>query len=302
MKTKFLLLGIGALLVAGGLWWGRSAWRARHELVTLDVREAPLAEVLRKVERQTGTKLRAEKATLDTRITLRVKDKPLAYVLKRLGEQAGGRWSTLYAIYGSTSALKALDSALAGDGQIEPAGWTRVALKPPAWALPGASGGAAAFGPSPGPGDSPSAPGRGAMMMSKGGPAFPGGANGPMGIGSFARLIIESSLSGLLAGEPQEGATAAVAAQIARRVNGRWTTYLALARLPVGLRYSGGGGFGGGFSSGGGGAPPPGFDPLKLIQKGRFDPNDRFVRLTPEQRVQRARELRELRERLGQRP
>jgi hypothetical protein len=105
MKTKYWLLGIGAVVVAGGLWAGRTAWRAHPKLVTLDVREAPLADVLRKVARQTGTKIRAEGA-LDARITLSVKDQPLAYVLRRLGDQAGGRWSTLYATYGSTRALE----------------------------------------------------------------------------------------------------------------------------------------------------------------------------------------------------
>jgi len=251
MKTRYLLIGTAVLAAAGGLWACRAAWRAHHELVSLDVREAPLAEVLRKVERQTWTKLRAEKA-LDARITLRVKDEPLSYVLKRIGDQAGARWSRLYAVYSSSRALGALDSALAGDGKIEPAGWARVALKPPAMNLPGQ------------------------MRMT-----WP-----------LPRLLIEASLSERLGGEPEEGATAEAAARLARKVNGRWTTYMALAQMPKGLRFTGGG-FGGGFR----GPPPPGFDPSKLAQNNKLGPNDRFVRLTPDQRVQRAREYRELRER-----
>src|SRR5205823_12331634 len=74
MKTKYLLLGIGALVVVAMAWSGRVAWRIRHQLVTLDVRNMPLAEVLRKVDRQTWKKIRAEK-TLDTRITLHVRNK-----------------------------------------------------------------------------------------------------------------------------------------------------------------------------------------------------------------------------------
>jgi hypothetical protein len=50
MKTKYLLLVMGGLLAAGGLWFGRAAWRAHRQLVTLDVRNVPLADVLRKLE------------------------------------------------------------------------------------------------------------------------------------------------------------------------------------------------------------------------------------------------------------
>lgn len=130
MKTKYLLLGIGLLLVAAGAWGGRVAWRIHHQLVTLDVRNMPLRDVLRKVERQTWKTIRAEQA-LDTRITLHVKNKPLSYVLDRIAEQAGARWSTLYAVYASPTAVKTLDSSLRGDSKIESAGWTKVAPKPP---------------------------------------------------------------------------------------------------------------------------------------------------------------------------
>src|SRR6266496_2913754 len=128
MKTKHLLLGIGALLAVGIFWGGRAAWQIRHQLVTLDVRNMPLTEVLRKVERQTWKRIRAEK-NLDARITLHVKNKPLSYVLDRLAEQAGARWSMLYAVYNSPTAVKALDASLRGDSGIESAGWTKVAPK-----------------------------------------------------------------------------------------------------------------------------------------------------------------------------
>src|SRR4051794_21336006 len=111
MKTKHLLLTIAIVLGIGGTWFGRAAWRAHRQIVTLDVRKAPLAEVLRKIERQTWRKIRAEQA-LDARITLQVVNKPLSYVLDRLAEQAGAHWSTLYAVYTSADALHALDSTL----------------------------------------------------------------------------------------------------------------------------------------------------------------------------------------------
>src|SRR5437899_2018782 len=117
MKTKYLVLGIGALLAAGGLWFGRTAWRAHRQLVTLNVRNAPLTEVLRKIEKETWTKIRAEKG-LDARITLHLTDKPLSDVLDRLAEQAGAHWSKVYAVYDSPRALNALDTALRNDGKL----------------------------------------------------------------------------------------------------------------------------------------------------------------------------------------
>ncbi len=148
MKAKYLMLGIGAVVALGGLWVGRMAWRAHRQLVTLDVREMPLREVVRKVERQTWKKIRVENA-LDVRITLRVTDRPLAYVLDRLAEQAGARWSTLYAIYDSGTALKALDSALRGDAKLEPAGWTMIAPKFPEPERDGAERSRTGFAPRP---------------------------------------------------------------------------------------------------------------------------------------------------------
>src|SRR5260221_9935828 len=131
MKTKYLLLGFATLVIVATLWAGRVVWSINHQLVTLNVRNIPLAEVLRKVEWQTWKKIRAEK-NLDARITLHLKNKPLSYVLDRLAEQAGARWSTLYAVYDSPRAVKSLDAALRADSKLEPAGWTKVAPKPPA--------------------------------------------------------------------------------------------------------------------------------------------------------------------------
>jgi len=106
-------------VIVATLWAGRVVWGINHQLVTLNVRNIPLAEVLRKVEWQTWKKIRAEK-NLDARITLHLKNKPLSYVLDRLAEQAGARWSTLYAVYDSPRAVKSLDAALRADSKLEP--------------------------------------------------------------------------------------------------------------------------------------------------------------------------------------
>ena len=83
---------------------------------------------------------------------------------------------------------------------------------------------------------------------------------------------MESALNARLGSQRSEAATAAAAAEAAGRVKGRWTTYVALRKSSLGMGL--------------GGLPTarPGSDPLKR------EPNERFARLTPEQRVQRARE------------
>jgi len=291
MKTKYLLLGIGALLAAVACWGGRVAWQMRHQLVTLDVRNMPLDDVLRKVERQTWEKLRAEQ-NLDARITLHVKNKPLSYVLDRLAEQAGARWSTLYAVYNSPAALKALDTSLRGDSKIESAGWTKVAPKPPSMdEMPPAA--AQIVGPKGIPGGSGGAGGQRRMMVVRRGAngpvTFSGGSDGQMEMWSAEELVVETPLSTRL-GEQELAATAQSAAATAKKVNGKWTTFLAFRKSAMGIGFrlppaGGPGGFGGPNGPRRPGGPDkPDFNPMK------HNPNDRFARLTPEQRVQRARE------------
>ncbi len=294
MKTKYLLLVIGLLLVAGAIWGGRVAWQMRHQLVTLDVRNMPLAEVLRKVERQTWKKIRAEQS-LDARITLHVKNKPLSYVLDRIAEQAGARWSTLYAVYNSPTAVKALDISLRGDSKIESAGWTKVAPKPtPMDDMPPA---AAQIGGAKGMSSGPAGAGgqRRMMVIKRGanGPVtFSGGADGQMEMWSSEELVMETPLSTRLS-DQELSATAQSAAATANKLDAKWTTFFAFRKSAMGIGFSlpliaERGGPDGTNSLRGlrrpAGADTPRFDPLK------HNPNDRFARLTPEQRVQRARE------------
>ncbi len=287
MKTKYLLLAIAVLLVGVGWWGGRAAWRAHRGLVTLDVREAPLTAVLRSIQRQTWIEIRAEKALSDVRITLYVSNLPLKNVLNRIAKQAGARWSTLYAVYDSSSALKALDAALQDTGEIETAGWTKLAPQPPDFDQPPPMNGAGPLLSAPfsteaaapgGPGPRPRPGGRilgGMMRGSNGGvSAFFRGPGDELEIWSPEELVMESSLRPRLGDNHGQAATAAEAADTARRVEGHWTTYLSFKKsnLNVGLA----------------GEPP---DPPQSGELPRPpDPERGYADLTPEQRVQRARE------------
>jgi hypothetical protein len=99
---------------------------------------------------------------------------------------------------------------------------------------------------------------------------FMGGPNGQMEMWSPEELVIESPLAKRLGDDHNEAATPQATADTARRVNGQWTTYFSFRKSAMGIGFSG--------------PPRPGSDPLKR------NPNDRFARLTPEQRVLRARE------------
>jgi hypothetical protein len=327
VKTKYLWLGASALILTGGLWFARAAWRAHYQLVTLHVRNVPLTEVLRKIEWQTWKKIRAEKA-LDARITLNVVNKPLVSVLDRLAEQAGARWSTLYAVYDSPRTLNALNTALSGDGKLEPAGWTKLAPEPPKFGEAGEPG----YLPQPGmapeieklppgfaPGpivtatedsvmDNPS-PGkskagttdsrivrqapRAFHIVRKG--ANDGGVQEE--VWTAEELVVETTLKARIGNEQPPNEIPVAAAQTAQKLKAHWTTYLAFRKSALGI------GFGDQrfrrFARGGPGPELNGTNIENLQAQGpppdfeeaaKQERNDQFEKLTAEQRVRRARE------------
>ncbi|HTL57619.1 MAG TPA: hypothetical protein VL361_18175 [Candidatus Limnocylindrales bacterium] len=330
MKTKYVLLLTGALILLAGVWFARAAWRVHHGVVTLHVRNVPLAEVLRKIERQTWKKIESEKG-VDARITLNVVNKPLAYVLDRLAEQAGSRWSTVYAVYSNRGALDKLEAALRGDGKLEPAGWTKIAPEQPILQEPIDLG----YQPQPGPnmevqklppdfaaggvvtatddieiknptpggpkikGNRPDAAfhaPKAIRVMRKGGDVS-GGVEEE--VWTPEELVLETGLKTRLGNEQPNDEIPTAATETARKVNGRWTSYVAFRKSAFGLSF-GGPPFHR-FMRGGPGpqipgtnlanvsiesGPPPDFEEAALQ-----DRNNVFERLTPKQRVRRAREL-----------
>ena len=137
----------------------------------------------------------------------------------------------------------------------------------------------------------------GAVMRGPNGPIFfQGRPGGQMEMWSLEELVLESMLRPRLGGDgaaQDPAATADAAAETARKVHGRLTTYLAFRKSSMGV------GFGMRTSArpewcqstSVRGPNPPGFG--HAIGAGP-NSNERFARLTPEQRVQRARERLEL--------
>src|SRR5260221_3042885 len=93
MKTKFLLAGAIIALAVAGAWLGRSAWRAHRGLVTLHVRHAPLADVIRVLEKQTRQTIGVGKK-LDLLLPLGPTDKTFLAVLHPVGAANGARVDT----------------------------------------------------------------------------------------------------------------------------------------------------------------------------------------------------------------
>jgi hypothetical protein len=90
------------------------AWRAHTKLVTLHVRNAPLAEVVSKLRWQTWETF-VVKTNVHAAITLDVNKMPLDQVLSIIGEQSNARWTTFYPVYMQKSSVSTLERALRGE-------------------------------------------------------------------------------------------------------------------------------------------------------------------------------------------
>jgi hypothetical protein len=353
MKTKYVWAAMGALIVLATGWAGNVLWCAHRNLVTLRVRNTPLAEVIRKIEHQTWEHISLD-PKLNGLVTLNVRNKPLADVLDRIGQQCGARWTTVYAVYGFKSALPKLESALFGDKKLDEVGWKLLA--PTGLESDGRTGtplefrtgsgspmiisngmASAASGSGAGPGvvindgslpspqdlppgavvsteDSLIKRGPGGVMVQghqrSGGPVMvtmrkraDGSGAVEQEIWSPVEIVLESRLSPRLGETNTPSPTAEGAAQTARQVKGSWKTYYALKKSSMPMNFGGGGGNfkvgeprkmielasknGTNSSAMPRHAAPSIDDIAQTIQQQRLDD---LGRLTPEQRVLRARE------------
>lgn len=126
MNKKYVVLGLAVLVIVGLAWVGRAVYHARYNRVTVDVYNAPVADVIKQFERQTQETILAGKG-LEAKVTLAVKNLPLEEALDQLARQAGANWSKWHAVHGSERALTQLETALRERAKIEDAGWTNIA-------------------------------------------------------------------------------------------------------------------------------------------------------------------------------
>jgi len=339
--------------------------RADHRnLVTLHVRNVPLAEVVRQVAKQAHEEIGMD-AKLSGNVTLDVKNASLTNVLDLLADQAGARWGRTYAVYDSKAALPRLESVFTGNSTLEAEGWTNLAPQFARTELPAI--GALAGGPGPqrillkAPDGSMSGksftfkteddvetitgdkPNGGRIVIAEGGPpgngdgrvvvrnAGPGAggdlvklhvmlrvSKGPDGTTtttttmdgdgervsvtklnprgevvqedhwSRERLVIETPLVELLGGLFPEQATAKTAAETASKIHGHFTTYYAMEKPPLGGEFRPSDGPVDGSGIGGTNNP---MAVLRAQQQEKAMGG--LGKLSPEEQVQRARQLQE---------
>jgi hypothetical protein len=117
-----------AVLLACGVaaYVGWAAWRAHSNLVTLNVRNMDVREVVRKIQWQTWENIYVDQH-VQGKVTLRVRGMPLDEVLRIVGEQSSSRALVFFALYSGGDSLSKLKQSVRGE--IDPAanGWTNLA-------------------------------------------------------------------------------------------------------------------------------------------------------------------------------
>lgn len=169
MKRAHVLILIAATLVVG--YAGRLMWRAHQNIVSLEVNNQPVREVVKSLEWQTWESILVHK-DLNARITLHVVNQPLEGVLGLISEQCEGRWSVAYPLYTTSAKLKSVKKLAMGELDSPPPGWTNWNARPNFAAMMAARMAAVAAGT-----ETNATPVGGGL----GGPGGPGGGFGGFG-------------------------------------------------------------------------------------------------------------------------
>lgn len=122
-----IALALGAVL----LWGSWLAWRARSNLVTLNVRNMDVRKVVSKIQWQTWERIIVNN-DISGKVTLNVKKVPLESVLHIVAMQTSSRWTALYPLYSTGKSVVAFKKAVRGDMPPSESGWTNL-FTAPAW-------------------------------------------------------------------------------------------------------------------------------------------------------------------------
>ncbi len=120
LKSKIILLGVTLAIVAGWL-----VLQLFNGLVTLNVRNMEVREVVKKIEWQTWQTILVH-SNVQGKVTFNVRRMPLEEVLKIISIQTSSSWSAIYPLYSKKRSLALLERGLRGE--IEPTlhGWTNL--------------------------------------------------------------------------------------------------------------------------------------------------------------------------------
>ena len=108
-------------------WLGHKAYLAHQNLVTLDVRDADVRDVIRTCERQTWETIVVHK-DVKGKVTYTCYKVPLEEALGVIAEQTTARASAVYPIYSKSSSFVNLRKLARGDIYRDTAGWTNFSM------------------------------------------------------------------------------------------------------------------------------------------------------------------------------
>jgi hypothetical protein len=124
---KRIYLWSSVLAVLALFWLGGKALQAHKNLVTLDVRDADVRDVLKKIQWQTWETIVVHK-DVKGKVTFNVVKSPLEEVLRIISDQTSLRISAVYPIYSKGSAYVNLRKLARGDIYKDTAGWTNFSM------------------------------------------------------------------------------------------------------------------------------------------------------------------------------
>jgi hypothetical protein len=125
MKSRRTIWLVALVTGSALLYGGWLAYLAHRNLVTLDVRNMDVRNVVKKVERQTWESIFVEKS-VEGKVTLKVRRMPLEEVLRRIADQTFCRSGAIYPLYSNSRSLTALEQALRGETDPMTHGWTNL--------------------------------------------------------------------------------------------------------------------------------------------------------------------------------
>lgn len=126
MKTRNKILAAAGLAVVMALLYvGWVAYRAHSNLVTLNVRNMDVRQVVKKIEWQTWENIFVHK-DVQGQVTLAVHQAPIEKVLKIIADQTSSRSSVIYPLYSSGKSYITLKKALRGEISAAENGWTNL--------------------------------------------------------------------------------------------------------------------------------------------------------------------------------
>ena len=234
--TRQRVVLLGSVLLAAAIGYASwFAWRAHGNLVTLDVRNMEVRQVVKKISWQTREDIFVHK-DVQGNVTLKVRKMPLEQVLRLVGDQTFSRSSSLYPLYSKGESFTRLKKSLRGEADPALSGWTNLPAR-------GFGGGPAMLGFNPGF----NMPGQPQNQLLSLNIVAKDLAFATLAFNRFAqaRVVPEDGATAIVTLSLKQSAVPAAVARLAKAAHFNWKTIYALQGARGPGVFAGAGGFGG---------------------------------------------------------